>query len=186
MGDAQIFGVETSEETKSGVSKSKALQLTATKQLDIGKYFMKSQTPSTCLESDAANSTLASSSGSPLNFSNNSFLEKKNTYQHPSTSSLLAKGKKKLGKPISFKKSLYDEYKKESKFDWLDSKLSTQKEQKATWTLSNKSVETPKEESKSTNPILDMPAFKQLVLKAQFNQKKQKLLQANDAVLKLK
>ena len=42
MGVTQILGAETFEETKSGVSKSKALQLTATKQLDIGKYFMKS------------------------------------------------------------------------------------------------------------------------------------------------
>ena len=41
MGDVKILGTET-EETKSGVSKSKALQLTATKQLDIGKYLMKS------------------------------------------------------------------------------------------------------------------------------------------------
>ena len=94
----------------------------------------------------------------------------------PTTSSLLTKGKKKLGKPMNLKKKLL-EGSPESKLDILQQKLTAKKEMKATWTFSSKNIDKPKqEEPEPTSPFSNMPGFKSLVLKAQLNHKKMKLM----------
>ena len=59
-------------------------------------------------------------------------------------------------------------------------------QQKAKWTFSKKDWMPQKDDEEPSNPILSMPGFKQLVLKASLKNKQQKLIQANDAVFKLK